>query len=246
MCAIGGRARARAFVAGRRTRKEHATCPGHQRDVLCRWRGGGTQVSVWRAWRLCLESMTPRTTTPALTHLAPALLTFQLPPHLAQQQTTAAPSHSTGESSLFPSNRKRSDPFVADPTDRPAGPRLFHLGSFVRCCVVIKTLTDNFARKDVQRTGRITLSYDEYVGVAAPGRGGGQASWMKDRDSTVQYSTDHIDHRPSPPAGSWSSASLRHDPAAHCVCLCKSLCSVVCVRQKTSSHTASEGQGHLR
>lgn len=35
--------------------------------------------------------------------------------------------------------------------------------SFVRCCVVIKTLTDNFARKDVQRTGHVTLSYDEWV-----------------------------------------------------------------------------------
>ncbi|PWN91002.1 EF-hand [Acaromyces ingoldii] len=34
---------------------------------------------------------------------------------------------------------------------------------FVRCCVVIKTLTDNFARKDVQRTGHVTLSYDEFM-----------------------------------------------------------------------------------
>ncbi|UZJ53862.1 hypothetical protein CBS101457_003182 [Exobasidium rhododendri] len=34
---------------------------------------------------------------------------------------------------------------------------------FVRCCVVIKTLTENFAKKDVQRTGRITLTYDEFM-----------------------------------------------------------------------------------
>lgn len=34
---------------------------------------------------------------------------------------------------------------------------------FVRCCVVIKTLTDNFAKRDVQRTGYIQLSYDDFL-----------------------------------------------------------------------------------
>ncbi|PWN32596.1 EF-hand [Meira miltonrushii] len=36
---------------------------------------------------------------------------------------------------------------------------------FVRCCVVVKTLTESFARRDVQRTGRITISYDDFMDI---------------------------------------------------------------------------------
>lgn len=43
------------------------------------------------------------------------------------------------------------------------GRRSMKLDDFIQCCVMIKSLTDMFVARDPQRTGRITVTYEDFM-----------------------------------------------------------------------------------
>lgn len=46
------------------------------------------------------------------------------------------------------------------------GRRSITLDNFIQSCVMIKSLTDMFMARDTQRTGRITVSYEDFMTMA--------------------------------------------------------------------------------
>ena len=52
-----------------------------------------------------------------------------------------------------------------DPPSRWGPPPTITFDRFVRCCVVIKTLTESFQQVDTDRDGWIQLNYESFLGV---------------------------------------------------------------------------------